>query len=160
MDADYLKTLGHLGVTARIKRLSDTLFYSIRELYRQLGVDMEPSWHLVFLILKQEGKVTMQELSNQLHLSKPAVTKMIKKMADLDYVLIGADKSDSRKKMVELSAKAHRMMPKFEKIWSAGQSGVRELLETNPHFMTALDDIEKQLEQMSFCDRAIQKLDK
>ena len=120
MDADYLKTLGHLGVTARIKRLSDTLFYSIRELYRQLGVDMEPSWHLVFLILKQEGKVTMQELSNQLHLSKPAVTKMIKKMADIYEQIVHSFVSYMRNHFYE---KPNFYVTRFSQFCSTGHQG-------------------------------------
>lgn len=48
MEIDFLVGLEYLGVTARIKRLSDTFFYSIKELYKQLGITIEPSWHLVF----------------------------------------------------------------------------------------------------------------
>lgn len=57
METDFLVGLEYLGVTARIKRLSDTFFYSIKELYKQLGITIEPSWHLVFLILKDQKNI-------------------------------------------------------------------------------------------------------
>lgn len=98
MDTDYLRELEYLGVTARIKRLSESLFYSIKEYYKYVHIDIEPSWHLVLLILKERGAVSMLELAQALNLSKPAVTKMIKKMQQMNYVTITANTNDSRKK--------------------------------------------------------------
>ncbi len=43
MEQDFLKELEFLGVTARIKRLSDSLFYSIKGLYASENIDLEPS---------------------------------------------------------------------------------------------------------------------
>ncbi|RPG37984.1 MAG: MarR family transcriptional regulator [Muricauda sp. TMED12] len=158
MEPDYLKTLEYLGMTARVKRLSDNLFYSIRKLYQEMDIDIEPSWHLVFLILKEHGEVGMLDFANILNLSKPAVTKMIRKMEDMGYVQMGSDPSDSRRKLVSLSPKAKQRLPQFESVWDAGQLAVRQLLETNPHFMGALELLEQQLEEENFCDRAIKNI--
>ncbi|MEQ5790741.1 MarR family transcriptional regulator [Muricauda sp. NFXS6] len=158
MEPDYLKTLEYLGMTARVKRLSDNLFYSIRKLYQEMDIDIEPSWHLVFLILKEQGEVGMLDFANILNLSKPAVTKMIRKMEDMGYVQMGSDPSDSRRKLVSLSSKAEQRLPQFESVWDAGQLAVQQLLETNPHFMGALELLEQQLEEQNFCDRAIKNI--
>ncbi len=158
MDNDFLKELEYLGVTARIKRLSESLFYNIKELYRYADIDIEPSWHLVLLTLKHKNSVTMYELSQILNISKPAITKMIKKMQDMNYVLIYSDSNDSRKKVVELSDKAKKELPRFEQIWSAGQRAVKQILESNPNFMSALDEFELQHDNISFSERAIKNL--
>ena len=56
---DYLGAMKHLGLTARIKRLNDALNYGIKDLYKSEGLDIEPSWHLVLLLLKKEKKIFM-----------------------------------------------------------------------------------------------------
>ncbi|MBT33425.1 MAG: hypothetical protein CMO01_27500 [Thalassobius sp.] len=160
MNQDFLRELEFLGVTARIKRLSDSLFYSIKELYAIEGIDIEPSWHLVFLILKEEEKISMIELARKLNISKPALTKMINKMAQKEYVAIQPDETDNRKKLVCLSEKAHNMLPKFERVWDAGQKAVQQMLEDNAHFMSALKEFEKQHFEKSFKDRVVEQLDK
>lgn len=159
MERDFLKELEFLGVTARIKRLSDSLFYNIKELYMAEGIDIEPSWHLVLLILKREEEVSMIELARMLNLSKPAVTKMIKKMQQMDYVTIIPDETDSRKKIISLSEKAKEELPKFERIWDAGQRSVQQILDGNPHFMDALAKFEEMHSEQSFCERAIKNLE-
>ena len=158
MEKDFLKELGYLGVTARIKRLSDALFYSIKELYDQQRIDIEPSWHLVLLALKQNEQVTMLDLSKWLNLSKPAITKMVNKMQRMGYVDFTSDQNDQRKKIVQLSAKAEKELPKLERIWNAGQKTVEQMLENNPLFLEALSDFEKQQTEQSFSERAIKRL--
>ncbi|NJO92747.1 MAG: MarR family transcriptional regulator [Chloroflexia bacterium] len=158
MEQDFLKDLEFLGVTARIKRLSDSLFYSIKELYNSQNIDIEPSWHLVLLILKEKEKISMMEMAEMLNLSKPAVTKLITKMQQMRYVIIVSDKNDARKKMLELSEKAKHKLPRFEKIWEAGQKAVQQILEGNPHFMEALSEFERKHSEESFSKRATKNL--
>ena len=155
MEKDFLIKLEYLGVTARIKRLSESLFYSIKELYKYANIDIEPSWHLVLLILKEEKEISMIELAQALNLSKPAITKMIKKMQDMEYVIVTSSAADSRKKIVVLSDKAKDKLPEFGRIWSAGQQAVQELLNDNEYFMEALKKFEKENSDQSFSERAI-----
>lgn len=158
MENDFLKELAFLGVTARIKRLSESLFYSIKDLYQAQNITIEPSWHLVFLVLKERQQMTMLDLAQVLGLSKPAVTKMIRKMEGQGYVAIRTDRTDHRKKRVVLSAKAQKELPQLERIWEAGQQAVEQMLATNPHFMQALEELEQQQQEESFCDRALKNL--
>lgn len=152
---DYLAQLNYLGVPARVKRLSEALFYGIREFYKQVNIDIEPGWHLVFLILKEQREMSMFELSQSLDISKPAITKMIKKMKDMQYIEISADSSDSRKKMVRLSEKSRKRLPEFERVWTAGQRSVQALLEGNEYFFEALEKFEQANAELSFKELAI-----
>ena len=158
MEKDFLKELEFLGVTARLKRLSDVLSYSIKELYKANGIDIEPSWHLVFLMLKRQNKSTMTEIADALNLSQAATTKMITRMTKKGYVVVLKDEHDSRKKILQLSEKANTELPKFEKIWDAGQKSIREILEPNMEFFKYLEEFETQINNKSFKDRAIEHL--
>lgn len=160
MKNDYLKELGYLGVTARLKRLSDSFSAGIKELYISAGVDIEPSWHLLLLYLKKNGKSTLTEISGAFKFSQPAANKMISRMAQKGYIVITTDKKDSRKKILRLSQKAVKNMDKFEKIWQAGQDSVKEMLKLNSQFLISLERFELQNELKSFADRAKEKVKK
>lgn len=155
---DYLRDLDALGVTARIKRLSDTLSASIRELYGKTGLDLEPSWHLVFLLLREQPEMTMSEVAAACRLTQPAITRIIGGMQKKGYVTIRRDKQDSRKKLLRLTGKAHKNLPLFEAVWDAGQRAVREILEANRGFMPGLAKFEAAIAQESFESRALNHL--
>jgi MarR family transcriptional regulator, negative regulator of the multidrug operon emrRAB len=160
MKNDYLKDLGYLGVTARIKRLSDALSSGIKDLYLTNNVDIEPSWHLLFLYLKKEKQSTLSEIAEVFRFSQPAAYKMITRMVKKGYILVEVDNSDGRKKILRLSAKAKKNMPKYEKIWDAGLNSVREMLKANKDFLSSLENFELQHESKSFTERAKAKIKK
>lgn len=155
MENDFLKELEYLGITARLKRMSDSLSYSIRDLYKSEDVDIEPSWHLVFLLLKRHKTRTMTEISEALHISQPAIVKMINKMKKRGYLDVINDSQDNRKKQLHLSKKALNELPKFERIWDAGQQSIKDILATNNEFIGALEKFEKEIERNNFKDRAL-----
>ncbi len=158
MRNDYLKELKYLGVTARLKRLSDILSVSIKELYLANDVEIEPSWHLLLLYLQREKESTMTEIADAFRFSQPAITKMITRMVKKGYIDVKKDESDSRKKILKLSAKAKNNMPKFELIWNAGQKTIKEVLKTNSQFLKNLENFELQIYEKSFKERASEKL--
>ena len=158
MKEDFLKELEFLGLTARLKRLSDNLSYSIKELYKVEAVDIEPSWHLVFLILLKEEEVTMTEIADALRFSQPAMTKMITRMKNKGYVDLVNSEKDNRKKIIKLTKRARDEMPRFERIWDAGQKSIREILESNMDFFSSLEEFENQIKIKSFKVRALEKL--
>ena len=160
MKNDYLKDLGYLGVTARIKRLSDALSSGIKDLYLANNVDIEPSWHLLLLYLKEKKQSTLSEVAEAFRFSQPAANKMITRMLKKGYIDITVDDKDNRKKILRLSAKAKKNMPKFEKIWDAGQNSVREMLKSNHDFLSSLDIFELQHESKNFAERAKAKIKK
>ena len=69
MDKDFVKDLGFLGVTARLKRLSDSISYSIKEMYKKQNIAFEPSWHLYILFLREYPLSSMTEISESLRIT-------------------------------------------------------------------------------------------
>lgn len=159
MQDDYLKDLRFLGVTARLKRLSDNFSADIRGLYRAAGADIEPSWHLVFLFLDRHRSAGMTELADAFHVTQPAMTKMIRAMKKRGYVEVTTDQYDGRKKVLRLSRKAEKRLPEFRKIWNAGQKSIRDLLRKNGELIPALDKLEEALQSAGFKERALRYLE-
>lgn len=159
MSDDFLKELEYLGVTARLKRLSDAFSTGIRELYKAAGVDIEPSWHLVFIKLKRQGQCTMTELAGDFHMSQPAVTRVIGRMVRKGYVTVSRGEQDGRTKVLRLSAKAERRLPQFERIWQAGKASIRDMLRANKNFLGCLDKLEAEVRRRDFRERAMRHLE-
>ena len=47
---DFIKTLGYKGIlTADLRRISDRMSHDVRKLYKEIDIDIEPNWYLLFL---------------------------------------------------------------------------------------------------------------
>ncbi|MDA3955071.1 MAG: MarR family transcriptional regulator [Bacteroidales bacterium] len=151
MNEDFLKELGHIGFTARIKRISDKLIYSAREHYRTLNLNVEPNWHVLFLLLKKEKQLTVTEIANQLQFSHPAVIKIVNKMKEKGYVVSYTDSKDNRKQFIQLSKKAIKELPRFETEWLNIQTVLEKIVDDD--FLKNLNQLEKKLNDKSFVER-------
>ena len=158
MQGDFLSELEYLGVTARLKRLSDALSESIRELYRENDVDIEPRWHLILLYLRRHGHATVTQIARSLRISQPAVTKMIQRMIARGYLDVVQDPDDARKRNLHLSDEAMTRLPHLERIWAAGQAAVHEILGSGASFLESLSAFEAQVRARGFKDRAYDHL--
>ncbi len=147
---DYINELDYIGLSARIKRLSDLLNSEARKVYAHLDFDIEPNWHLVFLALNEQS-LSVTELAQQLKFSHPAVVRIIKKMKGRGYVQSGEDKDDSRRQILSLTAKSKKLLPRFEGEWDNIQ---KVLNDCTPHdFLKSIRFIEEKLSQKSLFER-------
>ena len=158
MKDDFLAELGYSGFSARLKRISDLLLYSTRDLYKSLDLEIEPNWHLIFLLLKREESLSVTEIASRLQFSHPAVIKMVKKMKERGYLFSVADGIDARKQLLSLTRKAKSDLPKFEKIWDTIQSVIEELLGDENVLFQNLRLLEKNIKEKSIKERAKAKL--
>lgn len=150
---DFLIQIQVAGLTSRLKRLNDSILYSTKEFYKEIGTDIEPNWYLIFILLQDHKELSIMEIAEKVQLSHPAVIKIIQKMKDKDYVLTHTDPLDSRKQVVRLSDKAYQCIPEFEKYWNACIATMQELVEANPHFVASLTSIEKMIQEKSYKQR-------
>ena len=59
----------------------------------------------VMLFLSCKEKITMQELGEELHVTKPRVTALVSELLEKDFVVQSTDEKDKRKKYLSLSEK-------------------------------------------------------
>lgn len=57
------------------------------------------------LFLSCKEKITMQELGEELHVTKPRVTALVSELLEKDFVVQSTDEKDKRKKYLSLSKK-------------------------------------------------------
>lgn len=158
MQYDFVNELGYLGLAVRLKRLSEAMVHSGRQMYKTLGKDIEPNWFLIFKLLKKYEQLSVTEMATKLHFSHPSVITMVSKMEQAGYLNCTADKTDSRKKNFTLSQKAEDNLPGFEKIWDAGIESTKKLFTEDSNFMNQLESLEILYSQIDFKTRTLNEL--
>ncbi|MBL4715159.1 MAG: MarR family transcriptional regulator [Bacteroidetes bacterium] len=154
---DFVKELGYLGFTMRLKRISDAMMHEGRRLYSHLDVDIEPNWYVIFKLLKSRGAMSVTEISESIMMAHPSVITITNKMMDAGYLISEKDENDSRKRVLDLSVRASKKLPEYEKIWEAGESGVEKALEglNALEFISILED---KFFSKGFMQRTIEQL--
>ncbi len=148
MKTDFLQEIEHLGFTARIKRLNEKIVSSTLEHYSSLGLGIEPNWHVIFLLLKEKGKLTVTEIAHALGFSHPAMIKITKKMKAQGYLESRKDPDDRRKTFILLSKKGEEALPIFEKEWNRIQEVLREFVSDD--FLENLTQLEQDFDNLGF----------
>ena len=153
MSEDFLIEMGYAGLTGRLKRLSDAFIYQTRDFYREHESDIEPNWHMIFMLLQKNEKMTVTEIADTLQLSHPAIVKLINKMKKRGYVDAEIDSQDNRKYQLMLSQKAKQKLPVLQEYWTAGEKALEELLDFNTRLLDEIQKLEDRMAEADFRTR-------
>lgn len=153
MNQDFIKELGYKALDSRLKRISDRMSHDVRKFYKEMNIEVEPNWYLVFMLLQKNKEMSIVDIAGPLGYSHPSVVAIIKKMADKDYLNIRKDTTDKRKQMVSLTEKAVHMLPQLEQIWDSCEKAILQVLSDDLGILTYLDDIDCRLKEESFHHR-------
>lgn len=157
---DFINELGYLALATRLKRMSDAMIHSGRQMYKELGIDIEPNWFLIFKLLKKYERLSVTEIATKLHFSHPSVITMLNKMEANGYLNSANDEVDSRKRYYTLSKKAFQKLPDLEAVWEAGTKGVADLFPAGSDFMAQIEALEIKLSEADFRQRTLNELTK
>ncbi|KFC32918.1 MarR family transcriptional regulator [Elizabethkingia anophelis] len=157
---DFIKTLGYKALDSRLKRISDRMSHDVRKLYKEIDIDIEPNWYLIFMLLQNRGEISIADIAESLGYSHPSVVIIVKKMSEKDYLHMQKDKGDKRKQLVSLSSKATEILPELELIWQSCESAILKLLSDDLSIFSFLDDIDAELKANSFYNRFKQEYQK
>jgi DNA-binding MarR family transcriptional regulator/N-acetylglutamate synthase-like GNAT family acetyltransferase len=151
---DFLQELGYLGFTMRLKRISDQLMQDGRKLYQSLGLNIEPNWYGVLLLLDKHGKLGVMEVADHLQLAHPSAISILNKMEKAGYLLAEKDPEDQRKRHISLTPMAQEKLAIHKKVWSAGTEAVRQLT-AHTNLFADLRLFEEHYQQNDFADRTL-----
>jgi len=155
---DFVNELGYLALATRLKRISEAMVHSGRQMYKSLEIDVEPNWYLIFKLLKKYKKLSVTQVAAKLHFSHPSVITLLNKMESASYLTTEYDQTDSRRKFYKLTQKAEDKLPMLEKIWDAGTEGVKKLFKADSSFLEELEMLEVRLSQHNFMERTLKEL--
>jgi DNA-binding MarR family transcriptional regulator len=153
MEKDFIKELGYRALDNRLKRISDRMSHDTRKFFKQIDIDVEPSWHLVFKLLKENEILTMVEIAEQLGYTHPSMVVMLKKMTAKGYIISDRDTVDKRKQNIKLTQKSYDLLPELEQIWTSCESAIYKMLKEDLSILDYLDQIEESIKTVPFNER-------
>ncbi len=151
-EQDYLTELGFLSFVTRLKRVSDAMLHDGRRLYKELGMDIEPNWYVIFRLLDENDEMTITKIADTIGFAHPSVITIVNKMTKAGYLESSQCSEDSRRRLLRLSEKAKTELPKFEKVWNAGVTGLKKML-SDKDYLEFLEILENRVEEKGFKKR-------
>jgi len=153
MDKDFIIELGYKALDNRLKRISDRMSHDTRKFFKQIDIDVEPSWHLVFKLLKENKIMTMVEIAEQLGYTHPSTVVMLKKMTEKGYIFSKKDTIDKRKLNLKLTQKSIDLLPELESIWNSCENAILKMLNQDFSIIKCLDNLEASLRNIPLNER-------
>ena len=158
-EKDFLQTLGYIGFATRLKRISDSFLHDGRKLYKELGLDIEPNWYIIFKILKQEKKLSVTEIAEKVQMAHPSIITLTDNMIAGGYVKTRPGRVDGRVRMLELTRKAKIRLPELEKMWDAAEVALEQAFK-DINGLEFIGELELRLQKKGFKERALHEMQK
>ncbi|HJU83310.1 MAG TPA: bifunctional helix-turn-helix transcriptional regulator/GNAT family N-acetyltransferase [Holophagaceae bacterium] len=150
-----MATLGDYGgllLASRLKRLSESLYAGVDEVYREEGVKLSSRCFPVLFLLRDNGPMGITALAAQLGQSHPAVIQMSRKLLAERVVAERTDPADERRRILALTAKGRDLMKRLEPVWEDIQAAAKALAP-EPDLVAALAGAESALAERGFAER-------
>ncbi len=149
---------GTLLLGTRLRKVSETLYAGVDEVYREAGVDLPSRCFPILFLLRDRGRLGISELAMLLGQSHPAVSQMSRKLLAHEVVREWPDPGDDRRRLLGLSRRGASLMRRLEPVWSAIVAAVDDL-ETGQPISRPLTAIDAALATHSFAARIRARLD-
>lgn len=145
---------GILAIATRLQRLSDQIRKDGFQIYKANGIDFEPKWFPVIYVLHHKPILSVVEIANEIGYTHPSTISLLKELEKEKLIRSKKDKEDERKRLLQLTEKGSQLIEKMKPVWDILLLATRELIDTENNLMKAIEEVEAQLKEKSFFDRA------
>lgn len=113
--SNYNKSMKNLlSLIAKIHEKGNR--FIIDELKKNGATELAPSHGDILFCLYKNDKMTMKDIADSIHRTRPTVTVLVDKLEKLGYLKREVSKEDSRYIYISLTNKGKNFKPVFEKI--------------------------------------------
>ena len=147
---------GLLAISTRLQRLSDQLRKDGQLIYKSYGVDFGPKWFPVIYTLHYKAPISVTVISAELGYTHPSTISLLKELEKNKLIESKRDKKDDRKRLIVLTAKGKELVARIEPIWRVMVTALEALTATTNNIMKAIDEVENNMKQQGFYNRAEQ----
>ncbi|MEM1124110.1 MAG: GNAT family N-acetyltransferase [Bacteroidota bacterium] len=150
----YFDKIGVMGISSRLRMLSERMTKKSTEIYTLYEVDMQPKWFPVYFALAAGESKTITQIANEIGHTHPSVSKIVREMSKKGFVEAKKGKKDARKNVISLSAFAmkqkEKMIPQFNDVTQV----IKEMLAQTAHNLwKAMEEWEYLLDQKDLLAR-------
>lgn len=151
---NIINDLGVLAIATRLQRLAEQMRKDGLLIYKAFGIEFEPKWFPVIYTLHVKPILSVVELSAEIGYSHPSTISLLKELEKQKLVKSKKDKTDERKRLLQLTEKGQALISQMEPVWQIMVTATTQLTETKNNLMKALEEVEQQMELQSFYQRA------
>ena len=151
---NVINELGVLAIATRLQRLAEQMRKDGLLIYKAHGVDFEPKWFPVIYTLHVKPGLSVVEVSAEIGYSHPSTITLLKELEKQKLIKSGKDKTDERKRLVQLTEKGKVLINQMKPVWQVMIAATTQLIETKNNLLKALEEVEQQMELQSFYQRA------
>ena len=145
---------GILAISTRLLRLSEQLRRDGLLIYKEHGIAFEPKWFPVIYTLHVKPLLSVVEIAGEIGYAHPSTISLLKEMEKEKLIQSKKDKTDERKRLVQLTAKGRQLVGQMQPVWNIMVDAITELTDTQNKLMQAIIEVEGQLKQQTFFQRA------
>ena len=152
MQGSYSPALTAFG--SRLRRLLERMDREVLAVYRAAGEHFEPRWYAVFAALRDDGPLSVGDLSRRLGISHAAVSQIRTALEAEDLIRGAADPRDGRRQVLSLTERGRETAARLAPLWSAIATAVGDMLAKHaPTLPADLDALEQAIEQRGLAAR-------
>ncbi len=139
----------------KLRHFADHIVDEEMKIYREAGIDIPYRWHSILQIFNEFDKsFTISELAAIQEKTHPDIVFTINQMVKDGMIEEKPDEYDKRKRMISLSEKSRKILPKLVPLWSAVNDATKSWLnEIAPDLWLNLEALNHSLEHTSFYQR-------
>nr|WP_199075942.1 MarR family winged helix-turn-helix transcriptional regulator [Pedobacter sp. ASV19] len=145
---------GILAIATRLQRLSDQIRKDGFQVYKAHGIDFEPKWFPVIYTLFHKPVLSVVEIANEIGYTHPSTISLLKELEKEKLIRSKKDKIDERKRLLQLTEKGQILVGQMQPVWDVLKMATAEMIDTENNLMRAIEEVESQLKEKSFFDRA------
>jgi DNA-binding MarR family transcriptional regulator len=145
---------GILAISTRLLRLSEQLRRDGLQIYKEHGIAFEPKWFPVIYTLHVKPVLGVVEIANEIGYTHPSTISLLKEMEKQKLVQSKKDKTDERKRLLQLTAKGRQLVKQMQPVWGIMVDAITELTNTKNKLMQAIIEAEAKIQEQSFLQRA------
>ncbi len=145
----------------RMKRISERFLSDVSVIYRESGIDFEPSWFGVFFLLDRYKTLTVSEIASNLDITQSGASQIISILEKKHLVELHLDNSDKRKKSIIFTQDGFELLKKLKPIWKLMRSNMKAMMnegESSKYLLDALSELEESFKNRSLAERVLDTL--
>jgi DNA-binding MarR family transcriptional regulator len=153
---NVIDNAGVLAISTRLQRLAEQLRKDGLLIYKDHGIDFEPKWFPVIFVLHNKGVLSVVEIATEIGYTHPSTITLLKELEKEKLIRSGRDKSDERKRLIQLTDKGKELVSKMGPVWNLMIRTMTEITDTRNNLMRAIDEVEAALQKKGFAERALE----
>lgn len=150
---------GTLALSTRLQRLSEQLRKDGALVYKEFGIDFEPKWFPVIFTLHHKHTLSVVEIANEIGYTHPSTISLLKELERQQMIISKKDKTDERKRLIELAPKGIELIEKMKPAWEIISKVLEEITDNENHLLKAINEAEEKIAKQSFLQRVLQLKD-